>query len=258
MTSENPIAKFFTGNISRKAMLTVLLPAVLIVLFSSLLISNLLFPTVYDWRFMVISALLDAGDNPLGQYFFSIGMTIAGFMMIPMLGYYNRKLGKICKGTTRVGTFFFLLGIIGLISVGTIGQVIHSIDKFHEILAGVGFIGLVFSAFFYGFSIMKDSSKGAKQFNMKLWMIIAVILWIPVIGMAGSAVYLEVVDTGLGWVSLDWITEGGSPLLSFALWEWVLFVAVIAYMILLAVLVPQEITPLVKEKRKVEAKKDGV
>ncbi|MHA1999633.1 MAG: hypothetical protein ACTSU9_16105 [Promethearchaeota archaeon] len=257
MASDNSFMAFFSGKLSKDTLIKKLIPAIIAIILLSIFISNLLYPAAYDWRFVVISGLLDSGENPIGNYFLSIGMTVLGILMIPMIGYFQKRLGKICKGVAGTGTFFFLLGIIGLISVGTIGQVIHTIDKFHEILAGIGFLGLLLSAFFYGFPIMKDRNKGAKQFNMKVWTILSIILWIPVIGMAAASL----MDPGWGWVDLSWINEfdpdyvGTAPVLlklvlSFAFWEWLLFGAVMAYMIIFAFFVPDNIIPFQKKPRK--------
>ncbi|MHA1369065.1 MAG: hypothetical protein ACTSRA_05030 [Promethearchaeota archaeon] len=248
MDLKENLLKFFTDNLSRDFLIKKLIPITFSVLFSSLFIGNLLFPTAYDWRYLVISALSDPGDNPNGYLIPSIGTSLSAFLMIPLIGYYHRRLVKVGKGNAITGTIFFTIGIIGLFSVGTIGQIIHGIPKLHEILASVGLLGILFSALFYGFLLLKDRFFGQKQFDFKLTIIIAIVLWTPVIGMATSQIYISVVENDWGWVGLEWIELGVPVVLSFALWEWLLLIAIVTYMILFSIAVPENVEKFIKRK----------
>lgn len=242
------IIRFFSGTISKKALVSMVIPLILAVLIGTLLYANLVYPTAFDWRYLVISKLIDEGSNPGGYLVASIGITVSGALMIPLAGYHYRRYSKICRGTSIVATIFLLLGIVGLISVGTIGQVIHTIDKFHEILAGVGFLGLVLAGIIFYCPVIKDWRKGSKQFNMKLATGAFIVLLFPVVGMAASQIVLAI-NNPWGWVSIDWIDKGAPVLLSFALWEWALMGCIVVHILLMAVFTPDEVTPFVKKER---------
>lgn len=172
---------------------------------------------------MVISALTNAEDNPQGFLVLSVAMAVVGVLMIPLPGYFQRRLGKICRGTAAIGTFFYLLGIVGLIAVGVLYEGLGLPNRLHETLAAVAFAGLVFGNFFYGWPMIKDrlaKYHGKRQFNGKLMGIGFTLLWIAFLGMAGSALYLEITPNEWGWVGLDWIGTGAPVLASFAVWEW--------------------------------------
>lgn len=234
------LRSFLAGDVAKRTLTGTILPAALAALVIPLFIANLGFPTVYDWRYVVISALLDEGDNPGWYLLPSIGMLVAGVLLVPAVGYFNKRLGTICKGPTRVGSFFMILALIGLISVGTVAQVVH-VNKLHEYLAAVAFVGLLFSAFFHGMPILKDITKGKRQFPAKPLVLAWGLLWFALVGLAGSAIYIEVAgDSSWGWVGLDWLANGVPVILSFALWEWVLLAAILVYLVVLAAVTPAE------------------
>ncbi|MHA1791355.1 MAG: hypothetical protein ACTSVI_01840 [Promethearchaeota archaeon] len=237
-TLSSNIKRFLNGDITKNELLTLVIPFILLSLGVSLLIANLLFPTAYDWRYMVISSLLDRDDNPLGYMIPSIGMTLAGLGMIPMVGYFHKRLNVIAKGPARTGTLFLIISIIGLISIGTIGQAITSIHKFHELLALFAFLGLLLTAGFYWFPIRKDHRKGEGKINFKLVVIGGILIWIAFIGMIVSFAGVELIDNDWGWVGLDWIDKGAPVVFSFALWEWILFLSQMTYLVLLSLSIP--------------------
>ncbi|MEX2683488.1 MAG: hypothetical protein Q6373_018065 [Candidatus Sigynarchaeota archaeon] len=268
MADENAIFKFFKGTFSRKTMLTRLVPSILAILLVTLFIAGLMFPKAYDWRYLVISALLSTQHNPIWNAFPAIGMTVGGILMIGMLGYYQKRLGKICRGTTGVGTAFLLVAIIGLIGVGTIGQAgelipeFHAIlvdaglEKLHEYLAALGFLGVVFTAIFYSCPILKDHFRGAKQFNMRIFLASLVPILVGVVGLALSSLYTALTEWGspLGNPANPRVEDAGKypAWISFAFWEWILFIGVVIYIVMLAVLVPETVIPF--EKRNKEMK----
>ncbi|MBN2154347.1 MAG: hypothetical protein JW839_23025 [Candidatus Lokiarchaeota archaeon] len=265
MADQNPISKFFNGTFSRNTMLTRLVPLILAVMLVTLFIAALMFPTAYDWRYLVISALLSTEDNPFWNAFPALGMTVGGVLMIGFLGYYQKRLGKICRGTAGVGTAFVLVAIIGLIGVGTVGQAgelipeFHAIledaglEKLHEYLAALGFLGVVFAAIFYSCPVLKDRFQGAKQFNMRTFLAGLVPILVGVAGLALSSLFNALVDwpEAMGNPANPAIEDAGKypAWISFAFWEWILFVGVVVYIVLLAVLVPESVIPFERRGR---------
>jgi hypothetical protein len=247
MADQSFIAQFFAGTFSRKALLTILIPAIVTALLAPAFVSGLLYPHPYDWRYIVLSALSSRKENPNAYFLTPAGGIIAGIVMIGFLGYYQKKLGKICRGSTGVGTAFMLVGVVGLILLGVTELFDIRIEKSHEYLAAFGFLGVVLAAPFYGCPILKDRLRGAKQFNMQLFWATSIALIIPVVGMAAGAIIGS--DLPPGYEAVDYVILHAGELLfptSFAFWEWLLFFGVLVYVVCLAILVPENIIPFKK------------
>ncbi len=239
MAGKNRIAAFVTGTISKKTLLTRLLPLDLGVLLATYFLANIFFSAPFDWRYMVISNLALPEVSP-GYWIADIGMTLAGIFLIPLLGYYQRRLGKICHGSTSVGTFFLFLGIIGMIgSALPLGN-----ENFHVISAAVGFLGIILAGSFYILPIIKDHWKGGKQFNMRLMGVAIFVLWAPVVGLAANALYTLIAQPWWGWQEFSWISRYDVPVIfSFPFWEWLMFVGLLVFLVLLAIVVPETMNP---------------
>ena len=239
--------KFFSGTFSRKIMLTRLIPMIVASLLVPAFVASTLYPHPYDWRYVVISAYSDRDENP-GAYFLTpIGGLVAGLLMVGFLGYYQKKLGKICRCSTGVGTAFMLVGVVGLILLGATELLDIRLGKSHEYLAALGFVGVVLAVPFYGCPILKDRLRGAKQFNMRLFWTSSIVLIIPVVGMAAGAIIGS--DLPSGYEAVEHLIMHPGELMfptSFAFWEWLLFFGVLVYVVCLAILVPENVTPFEK------------
>ncbi len=179
-------------------------------------------------------------ENPLGFWFFQFSMIVVGILIIPALLYVHPRLAKVMKKLTRFGSFWFFLGAVGFLLTGLIPNGVVPIDKFHEICAGVGSVGVVFAAGLYGLVIMKGKEK--IKVNRKLFIVIALMWWMPLLLLAYSFGYGQLVIEplhDLGWYGPEWALADVSPFYSFALWERVLFVIIVAYTALVVVLVPE-------------------
>ncbi len=151
--AEITIRDFFLGNVPKHFIQNRVIPLGLTILGITMLISNLLFPDSYDWRYLVISDLTSSSENPKGYLSLSIGMALAGVTFIPLGGYMHTRLKQIGKFGSIMGTLFFSVGITGLILVGVIYEgLIDNIDRLHENLAIVAFGGLLLALFFWGFT----------------------------------------------------------------------------------------------------------
>src|SRR5271157_5313791 len=106
MDKEHLLARFLAGTYSKKALLAWLVPMILVTLLLPLFIADLIYPHPYDWRYIMISSLSSNVDNPGAHSIPSFGGLVAGILMIGLLGYFQKKLGRICRGTTGVGTAF--------------------------------------------------------------------------------------------------------------------------------------------------------
>jgi hypothetical protein len=237
--------------LSQKTILRIVFPLSIIIIFGCLIISRLLWPAdspkLYSDIWDTISGLGDMEDNPIGFIFFQIAMTLMGVLSIPVVLYVHPRLIGIAekKGGVRLGSFWLLMGAIGFLLTGLIPDGVVTIpewDKFHEITAGLGSLGIIFAAFFY-FSPCKNAGE---KINQKVLWIITAVWWIPIIltGIAYGLAELMVKEVwyaqcNLGWYGAEWGECGVSWFYSFAVWERVLFTVMVIYQLLLVKMIPE-------------------
>jgi hypothetical membrane protein len=242
--------KFFTGDFSREFLLTRLVPVVLAFFFGGMLISDLLYPGPYDWRYMTISSLFTPGSesdgNPLGSYYLAIGLIVTGVMMVPFAMYLFRKLKVIWRKVALVGAAFMVLGCVGLVLLGSVPDT-AALDPIHQGNAGITAVGFIFS-FIAFWLIMRNDRQlqhgGKRQFDR--WAMVAAysVMWVAAVGMLLSQfIRFEITDS-LAITDLSFIQTGLSVFLSLPLWEWVFFLSIIAYIVLLALMVPANVEAL--------------
>ncbi len=230
--------------ISQKHFLKFFFPICAVLIFGFLAIARLLWPATsppYDDAWETISGLGDMVDNPQGFWFFQFSMVVVGILILPALLYCHPRLAKVKKGLARFGSFWFFMGAVGFLLTGLIPNGVVPIDKFHEICAGVGSVGVVFAAGLYGLVIIK----GKVPVNRKLFIFISLMWWATIILLAFSFGYGELViepPLDLGWYGPDWGAAGVSVFYSFALWERVIFVVIVVYAGLIVILVPERET----------------
>jgi hypothetical protein len=237
--------------ISQKTILTRLYPIAVIIIFGSLVIARVLWPTENAGTFSdvweTISGLGDMEDNPIGFILFQFAMTILGILILIVVFYVHPNLSKLVdrKGSVKIGSFWLLMGGLGFVLTGLIPDGVVKIpdwDKFHEITAGLGTIGVIFAALFY----FRPVKKAGPQINQKLLWVITAVWWIPLLftgifyGIAEllvKEVWFE--SCHLGWYSERWGECGVPGYYSFAVWERVIFGIIVIYQGMLIKLIPE-------------------
>jgi hypothetical protein len=205
-----------------------ILPITFGVIFILLMIARIIYPNYVlpadaynDW-WDVISNLGDLEKNPIGFIFFQIAMAISGLIMIPTIIYVHPKLWKYSRLNTALGTIFMILGVIGFLLVGLIPNDTLDIEKFHEISAGVGFLGVAIACMFYFFAIKIRKI----PVNLKLFNIMIIVWWTGIlltgIFFAIASLYYDP-TYDLGWYNYEWGLAGVPVIFSFALWERVMY-----------------------------------
>ncbi len=246
MDSKNAFTKFFTGDLSRWFVIWRLLPILLGLFFGGILLSNLWYPTFYDWRYLTISELMNPILNPAGRVFLSGAMILCGILLVPVAGYLFRKLHVICLKTAKAGNFFMLMGIVGLILLGFIPDT-DELDPYHQAAAAIVACGFIF-AFLCNWLIMRKDRQpkfgGKRQFNRQLMVTGIILMWFVIAGMLLSQGIRLVIYGDLSYTGLDWAEHGLPGLLSIALWEWVFFMAFVGYIALLVLMVPDVVAHL--------------
>ena len=106
------LLNFFSGNLTTRTLLFVLIPLIFLSYFGSLASAIFLSPIAYDWRYSVISHLISPRNNPK---FHAVASLITGLLTIPFAGYINRRLRVASRLGVRIGTAAFASGAIWLI-----------------------------------------------------------------------------------------------------------------------------------------------
>src|ERR1700722_16041888 len=109
------LLNFFSGKLTRKTLLFVVVPLIFLSYFGTLAFAILRFPKGYDWRNTVISHLISPRNNPEFHSVASFGMAMTGLLMIPFAGYINRRLRSASRLGANIGSFAFGTGVLLLI-----------------------------------------------------------------------------------------------------------------------------------------------
>lgn len=246
MSTMNRFVKFFTGDISRHFVIGRLLPLLLCFFFGGIFLSNLWYPTEYDWRYLTISELMNPLLNSDGQYFLSIAIILCGILLIPVSGYLYRKMRVICLKTAKVGKFSMLMGCVGLILLGFIPDT-DELDPYHQASAALIACGMI-SAYLCWWVIMRKDRLpkygGKRQFNRRLMVTGIFLMWFVIVGMLLSQGIRLVIQGDLSYEGLAWRALGLSVFMSIALWEWWFFMTFVIYLALLMFMVPEIVQPL--------------
>ncbi|GAB4307358.1 MAG: hypothetical protein Kow0069_04820 [Promethearchaeota archaeon] len=226
----------------RSTYLTRFFPAVAAAVLACLIIARLLYPANAPEPFSdawdTISGLGDLENNPVGFFFFQASMVLVAALLFPVGLHVHPRLSKYHEVATSAGTFFLAFAALGFFLTGLLPDGVVPVDKFHEITAGAGALGTLLAAFFYSVSCKKAGG----DLSRRVQWAIALAWWVPLV-LAGVAYgYAELVVKpafDLGWYGAEWGEAGVPVVLSFALWERVLFGVLLAYSALLVYLVPE-------------------
>ena len=128
---------FFSGTLSRRALVAFIFPAAFVSYFGSLALAICLVPGSHNWRSTTISRLaLYPQDNPEYYWIASTGIALAGGFIIPFAGYLGRQLRWVTPAGSRIGAGIFRIGAAGSVVTGLIAY--HGNSRFpmlHTLLA---------------------------------------------------------------------------------------------------------------------------
>jgi hypothetical protein len=137
---------FCSGRLKQRTLGRVFIPLIVASYFGSLMLAIRLFPGPFDWRTRSMSKLLYPENNPRFHAIGSVGIAIAGLLMIPFAGYIGRRLRVVARLATGIGALVFGAGAISLI----FGAVIV-VQPYHEVFARTAgsCLGLGLLAFYW-------------------------------------------------------------------------------------------------------------
>jgi hypothetical protein len=232
------IVGFFTGDLSRRTTLFVVIPLIVIFFFGSLALAVALLPQAYDWRMMSISQLLYPRVNPQFHFIPAMGIAMAGVLLLPFAGYVKRRLGADSP-VVRTGAAFFTGGAICLILASLItSHPLHgraAVPKLHEVLgraAGVGFVLGILLFEFYALRHRCRAGGGLVSRRLVVWW--SLITWPAIV-----LLMLRLI-IGVHFQVLEPFTRSlkQSAIWHLGFWEWIGSVAVIAFLVVSAWLLP--------------------
>ncbi len=238
MDSKNALTKFLLGDLSRQFVTRRLLPILLGLFFGGIFLSNLWYPTAYDWRYLTISELMNPILNPDGRYFLSTALILCGILLVPVAGYLYRKLRVICLKTAKAGKLFMLMGTVGLVFLGIIPDT-DELDPYHQAAAATVACGFIFS--FLCIFLITRKKKQKEQFNQQFLFTGKTIIWFAIIGMLLSQTIRMVLQGDVSYTGIAWMTLGLPSILSIALWEWEFFLSFVVVIGLILLAIPDAV-----------------
>jgi hypothetical protein len=236
---------FFCGKVKQRTLL-VLIPLIFVAYFGTLTFAVRTVPGPFDWRYKSISKLLYLRTDPqlpALHLIVSIGIAVAGLLMIPFAGYVGRQFRDISPTLARVGAVTFGGGSVILILAATLVSQPegggHRVWSLHELLArvcglglGVGMLAFYFCAAKSRFSSGADSTSNHRLF----------VAWSTIIPAAALVAALRgLVALGLGWPEPIFRAIQNRALWHLGFWEWVGSTAVFVFLLSSALLLPQPV-----------------
>ncbi len=197
------------------------------------------YPSEYDWRYMPVSNLVSPDNNPAGYLWALAGIvlcSLCGLCWAAVLG--QRRTHEVA-GDRPSGIWALRFGYISLMCADVLPRRLLRIQKGHEILAVLAFIGLCIGVVCLMFQTIEQTIlRRMRRFNghARLYAFIVASAAVFPILLAGLAqAYVHYVLPELPWVNISWRTRGVPVYLSFAFWEWVTCIVLSAYMAILSV-----------------------
>ncbi|MGO8987288.1 MAG: DUF998 domain-containing protein [bacterium] len=230
------IKNWFLGRLPDWFVQWVVLPVGWFTFFGGVWLAAHRFPAEYDWRYMTISRLLSADENPHGYWAIALGTSLSGLIQIPLSGFFYERLRGTSPWGARLGWVFMVLGWAAMILTGIIPKHPSFFPKAHDVLAFAAFMGLVLSVVVNtGLVVQQGFLRAAPKDSATSWSWISlmVLALIPLSGTSLSQLYLYLFGRGLGRASLVWRDRGVPFVLSLAFWEWLTCIFLVVYLMLL-------------------------
>jgi hypothetical protein len=235
------VSSFVRGDLTRKTMLFVVLPLILISHYGVLGLAIWLYPQPYDWRYTSISQLLYPRNNPTFYYVASISVVASAVLMIPSAGYIRRRLRGASQVSGWIGAVLYFGGCICMVLSGLIAShPAHGTSRFpklHEILARVSVIGialgiLVFNACATRAYFRRADGKVPHRRSL-------IVSW--------NLLTLPALLITLAWLVIRVLLKRGptrhaiatSPFWHLGFWEWIGSVAIIGFLMCAVLFLPE-------------------
>ena len=133
------IQRFFAGHVSKKVLLTMLLPLSIASFFITVIIAAYFFPLPYNWVRRPISNLSSPLYNPRDYWIPCLGVAVSAVLALPFAGYVAQRLRGITPRLARAtGVAFALAFVLLLLADIAVTQQVRPLfgwDGMHEFLS---------------------------------------------------------------------------------------------------------------------------
>jgi hypothetical protein len=238
---------FFSGNVSRRIVLSALVPLIFIFYFGTLTLAGCVFPETYDWRSSVISNLLSPRHNPEFHWLASFGLALTGLFAVPFGGYIGRRLRPASQLGANIGRAFFIGGFVALILASVIvtrrSHPIAGILGIHEILARTSALGLGIGITCFWWCAWRGShttSIDRKRYPRSLAFFWTILTFLAFLAVGGCVCSVLIPKTGVPGLSSLYQLLRHSTLWHLAFWEWIGSAAVFLFLMTAVLFLPKE------------------
>ena len=193
------------------------------------------YPSEYDWRYIPVSNLFSASEDPAGYLWAATGMVLCG-VCLSWWAFLARRWTNVNANIHPIGPRALQFGSFCMACIALPASALP-LYKGHEIIAIAAFSGLCVGIVLMSFQMFEGiflSRRGGLMGNSRLCASIlagASVLSMPLAGLAQLYVFYAL--PALPWVNLSWRESGVPAYLSFAFWEWVTCVVLSGYMTIL-------------------------
>lgn len=234
---------YWRGEIERKSLLTLCIPAGAVFFVGGLALCAWLFPGAFDWRYQAMSNLASSAKNPAGYLFWSLAVALSIVMGLPTCGYFARRFALSSPLMSAYAAFALRAGYLAGILLGfetaffpNYGGLIY---KAHEITAIITIAGIYLGVAGFWYCLTAWLVKVRRRpawFGASVFLLPA----IPMTGVMLSQAWLFFDPNRPGWVSREWIALGIPVWLSFAFWEWLAVCGLVLCICILAFVLPEK------------------
>lgn len=228
---------FCSGRLPQRTLLRTFFPLILVSYFGSLILAIWLFPGPFDWRTKSMSKLLYPRNNPQFHAIGSVGLVVAGLLMIPFAGYIARRLRLNAPLLAQFGAVAFGAGSVSLILASAI-----VFQPVHEVFArgaGIG-LGLGILAFYWCALKGRSLTSGGKPPRRRL-----ILTWSMIVLPALIVVMLRLlVGAHLQWSNPIYRILENRSIWHLGFWEWIISVEVFLFMLGATLFLPKDLKPL--------------
>ncbi|HEY6393915.1 MAG TPA: hypothetical protein VIX12_00785 [Candidatus Binataceae bacterium] len=235
------LVQYCSGNLTRRTLILVLIPLIFASYFGTLAFAISFAPGVFDWRSRAISKLLYPENDPQFHWIASIGVSIAGLLMIPFAGYISRRLRPCSSIASNAGAFVFGAGAVSLSLAALIvshpSRGSSSFSSLHETLAR--FSAIAFGAgmlFFYWCAVRARSIPAADKESRFRILVAWGLLTLPAILVVAMRVLAH---ARLQWSNPVYRALENRALWQLGFWEWLGSAAVFLFLLSSALLLPE-------------------
>jgi hypothetical protein len=221
---------FAAGRLGRRTLLRIVFPLILASYFGTLIFAIRMFPGPFDWRTRSMSKLLYPDVDPQFHVLVSIGLAIAGLLMLPFAGYIGRRLRSSSQVLADVGAFALGVGAGSL----TLSALLV-FQPFHELLARSAGIGLGLGMLAFYACTVKGSFIDESHTRPRL-----LLAWSLVVAPALLIAMIRVlVGAKFRWSNPLYQMLQNRSYWHLGLWEWIASAAVFLFLLCAALFLPE-------------------